>query len=191
MSEEDDLHWLNALAGRSSASGSTDPVGQEARVLRGLISAQIEEDNVAVSNMDFARESALIARAKAEGLLPRSRRPWLLQATAGLAAAALLASVLIGLYRTSLPPSETFRGVQDGTVRLASKDPSALKQQIIRELRAAGVPAVGYERLGHLGVDADLQTPISASAREVLERHHIPVPQDGALVIEIDAADQP
>jgi hypothetical protein len=190
MSEEDDLHWLNALAGPPT-SGSTDAVGQEARTLRGLIGAQIKEDIVAVSTMDFARESALIARAKAEGLLPpRSRRPWF-QAAAGLAAAALLASVFIGLYRTSLPPSETFRGVQDGTVRLTSKDPSALKQQIIRELRAAGVPAEGYERLGRSGVDAELQKPISASARAVLERHHIPVPQDGALVIEIDAADPP
>lgn len=187
MSEEDDLHWLEALAGRPAS----DAVGQEAKVLRGLIRAQIEQEIIAVSEKDFARESALIARAKAEGLLPsRSRRPWY-QAAAGLAAAALLASVLIGLYLTSLPPSETFRGVQDGTVRLASKDPSALKQQIIRELRAAGVPAVGYERLGRSGIDADLQKPISVSVRKVLERHHIPVPEDGALVIEIDAADQP
>ena len=190
MSEEDDLHWLDALAGRP-ASGPPDAAGEEARTLRGLISAQIKEDIVAVPKMDFARESALIARAKAQGLLsPRSRRPWF-QAAAGLAAAALLASVLIGLYRTSLPPSETFRGVRDGTVRLAAKDPAALKQQIIRELRAAGVPAVGYERLGRLGVDAELQKPISASAKEVLERHHIPVPRDDALVIEIDPADQP
>jgi hypothetical protein len=190
LSEEDDLHWLNALAGRP-ASGSTEAVGEEARTLRALISTQIKEDTLVVSEMNFARESALIARAKAEGLLPsRSRRRWF-QAAAGLAAAALLASVLIGLYRTSLPPSETFRGVQDGTVRLASRDPAALKQQIIRELRAAGVPAVGYARLGRLGVDAELQKPISASVREVLEQHHIPVPQDGALVIEIDAADPP
>ena len=190
MSEEEDLHWLNALAGRA-ASGSTDAVGQEARTLRNLISAQIEEDTVAASKMDLARESALIARAKAEGLLPpRLRRPWF-PAAVGLAAAALLASVLIGLYRTSLPPSETFRGAQDGTVRLAAKDPPALRRQIIRELRAAGVPAVGYERLGRLGVDAELPQPISARAREVLERHHIPVPQDGALVIEIDTADSP
>ena len=189
MSEEEDLRWLNALAGRA-ASGSTDAAGQEARTLRDLISAQIEADTVRAPEMDFARESALIARAKAEGLLPPLRRPWF-QAAAGLAAAALLASVLIGLYRTSLPPSETFRGVQDGTVRLAAKDPLALKQQIVRELRAAGVPAVGYERLGRLGVDAELPKPISVSARKVLERHHIPVPLDGALVIEIDAADPP
>jgi hypothetical protein len=190
MSEEEDLHWLDALAGRP-ASGPSDAVGQEARTLRDLISAQIEADTVAASKMDFARESALIARAKAEGLLaPRLHRPWF-QAAAGLAAAALLASVLIGLYRTSLPPPETFRGVQDGTVRLTAKDPSALKQQIISELRAAGVPAVGYERLGRLGVDAELPKPISSSARQVLERHHIPVPQDGALVIEIDAAEAP
>jgi hypothetical protein len=190
MSEDDDLHWLNTLAGRPP-SGSKDAVDREAQSLRGLISGQIHEDHVTVSPVDFARESALIARAKAEGLLlPRSRRPWF-PAAAGLAAAALLASALIGLYRTSPPPSETFRGVQDGTVRLASKDPAALKQQIIRELRAAGVPAVGYERLGRSGVDAELQKPISGSAREVLERHHIPVPQDGALVIEIDAANPP
>lgn len=187
--EEEDLRWLNALAGHA-ARGSSDTVGQEAQVLRDLIKTQIGEDIVPLSKMDLARESALIARARAEGLLPpRSPRRWF-PAAAGLAAAVLLASVIIGLYRTS-PPSETFRGVQDGTVRLASKDPSALKQQIIRELREAGVPAVGYERLGRSGVDAELQKPISASTREILERHHIPIPQDGALIIEIDAAEQP
>ncbi len=190
MSEEDDLKWLNTLAGRPPGN-SADAGDSEARTLRDLISAQINADPVEVAAMDFARETTLIARAKAAGLLPsHSRRPWF-PAVAGLAAAALLASVLIGIYRTSLAPSETFRGVQDGTVRLTSKDPAALKEQIMRELHAAGIEAVGYERLGHLGVDAELQKPISASAREVLERHHIPVPQDGALVIEIDAADRP
>jgi hypothetical protein len=190
MSEQEDLHWLDELAGRT-ASGSTDAAGEEARALRGLISAQIKDDPVAVAPTDFARESALIARARAEGLLPpRSRRPWF-HAAAGLAAAALLASVVIGVYRTSLPPPETFRGVQDGTVRLAAKDPAALKQQIIRELRSAGVAAVGYERLGRSGIDAELPKPISPSVRAVLERHQIPEPADGALVIEIDAAETP
>lgn len=188
MSEQEDLNWLDALAGRPVSAA--DAASEEARSLRGLISKQINEDIVSVSKMDFARESALIARAKAEGLLkPRLRHG--LQAAAGLAAAAVLASLLIGHYRTSLPPSETFRGMHDGTVRLTSTDPVALKRQLIRELRAAGVPAVGYERLGRSGVDAELQRPIATSAREVLERHHIPVPQDGALVIEIDAPDAP
>ena len=82
--------------------------------------------------------------------------------------------------------------MQDGTVRpWPRKIPLALKQQIIRELRAAGVPAVGYERLGRLGVDAELQNRFPYRHGKVLERHHIPVPQDGALVIEIDAADPP
>jgi hypothetical protein len=39
-----------------------------------------------------------------------------------------------------------------------------------------------------LGIDADLPRPISAPVRDVLRRHRIPIPEDGALVIEIDAA---
>ena len=188
MSGQDDLHWLDALAGRQ-ASDSSESVDQEARALRALISAQINQDTVSVAKTDLAREAALLARAKAQGLVPTPvRRAWM-SVPVGLAAAVVLASASIGLYRASLPPSETFRGVQDGTVRLSAKDPAALRDQLIRELRSAGVHAVAYERFGRLGIDAEMTKPISAPLRQILERHHIPVPQDAALIIEIDATD--
>jgi hypothetical protein len=57
----------------------------------------------------------------------------------------------------------------------------------VDELRAAGVQAEGYEQLGVNGVDAELPRPVPVEVRAVLERHHIPVPTDGALRVQIHA----
>ncbi len=46
--------------------------------------------------------------------------------------------------------------------QLIAADPSALKQQIVDDLRAAGVEAIGYDRLGLSGVDAQLPRPVPA-----------------------------
>lgn len=82
-------------------------------------------------------------------------------------------------------PTETYRGAANGVVELETQDPRALEQRLIQELRDAGVNAGGYERLNRVGVDADLPVPIPTKVRHVLERHHIPVPSDGALIVEI------
>jgi len=144
--------------------------------------------------IDAVRESALIERAVAEGLLePRAARN---RRFAGMrfsmaAVAVLIVAVAVGLLRYTQPPTEIFRGAQNGTIRLETRDPPALKRRLIEELSAAGVEVSGYERLGHVGIDADLPQPVSPQVRQVLERHHIPVPADGTLIIEIDAPGQP
>jgi len=196
---DDDMAWLNALAGRTGGEQS-GAITQEALALRELISAQ-ESGNAleTITETDIARENELIARAAAEGLLPARPAPmvatWRRQFSAqrfGFAAAGvLIVAVGVGLLRSMQPPAESFRGAENGTVRLEARDPRALKRQLIGELSKAGVAVSGYERLGTQGIDADLPQPVPAPVRAILERHHIPVPSDGALVIEIDSPSKP
>jgi hypothetical protein len=69
--------------------------------------------------------------------------------------------------------------------RLHAADPLALKQQLVDELRVAGIEAIGYDRLGLSGVDAKLPTPVPDAARATLEKYGIGVPADGVVRIEI------
>jgi hypothetical protein len=199
MADEDQT-WLEALAGRDSPDAMAAGAA-EAKALRELIRVQLLEDSVAVSEVDAAREAQLVARARSEGLLPAQpafassgsqtpnksrRRVWLLTGSA-LVACAMIASVALNLLRNP-PPSETFRGIDDGTARIESGNPPALKTQLLRELNAAGVHATGYARLGRLGIDADLPQPLTPAVQAVLRRHHLPIPKDGVLSVEIEPA---
>jgi hypothetical protein len=71
------------------------------------------------------------------------------------------------------------------TTRLRAPDPAALKQQLVDELRAVGVEAIGYDRLGLSGVDAQLPTPVPEAARAMLAKYAIAVPADGVVRVEI------
>jgi hypothetical protein len=198
---------LDALAGRVEAAdpetGSSVTQAerlhlvQEARVLREHILAQEFKVVPVVPDVDAARERELIERARAAGLLTAAatrtaapRRRWFAEAPTGFRAAAmvLLAVGAAGLWWSRLPPPEALRGIVGGTIHLEARDPPALKRELAEELTAVGVRVSGYERFGHLGIDADLPLPVSSAVVHVLERHHIPVPADGALVVEIDPA---
>jgi hypothetical protein len=82
---------------------------------------------------------------------------------------------------------EIYRGTHEGVVTIEAASPATFKNELIAQLRAAGIAATGYERFGLQGVDAELPNPISPQVRAVLERHHLPVPQDGVLKVEITA----
>ena len=187
---DDDQTWLEALAGRGSQdSPGSEP--SEAKVLRELIAAQLQEDSTAVAEVDAQREAALIMRARVEGLLPQgvtrpAGRVWWLTGGA-LAATAILASIILSLLR-NVPVSENFRGMDGGAVRIESSNPQALKDRLLRELNAVGVRATGYDRLGRLGIDADLPQPLPPAVQHVLEKHHIPLPSDGVLTVEIEGS---
>jgi hypothetical protein len=71
------------------------------------------------------------------------------------------------------------------TTRLRAADPVALKQQLVDDLRAAGVEAIGYDRLGLSGVDAKLPAPLPEAARATLEKYAIGLPADGVVRVEI------
>ena len=209
MIDDDETAWLEALAGRvdppdsathsrsSGAAAERLHLVREALALREYILAQEFKVVPAVHAVDAVRERELIERAIAVGLLtvatpriaePRRRRFADSRTRFRAAAMVILAVGAAGLWWSTSPPPESLRGVVGGTIHLEARDPPALKRRLIEELSAVGVKVSGYERFGHLGIDADLPLPVSAAVVHVLERHHIPVPPDGALVVEIDPA---
>jgi hypothetical protein len=186
--EEDDDDWLDALAGRSGAESNA--LALEALLLRKFIQSQAPAITLDIPSADAKREQQLIERARSEELLsaPSPRRRWFVDARVKFTAAAMvIIAAGIGLWQLTLPPTETLRGTVNGIVHLEARDPATLKRQLTEELHALGVQVSGYERLGHIGIDAELPQPVPAPIAEILERHHIPVPTDGALTVEIDA----
>jgi hypothetical protein len=194
MTMDEDTSWLDALAGRTERASSA--LALEALALRGFIRSQGFDVAPPVPSVDPARERELLERARREGLLPRAAaappRRWFADTRVTFAAAAMvLAAIGVGLWRSTAPPLETLRGVTNGTAHLEARDPPALKRELTAELIAAGVRVSGYERLGHVGIDADLPQPVSSPVAAILERHHIPIPADGVLSVEIDAPGRP
>jgi hypothetical protein len=205
--QNDDDDWLDALAGRLKAARLDEEsvVGEavqsslvlEALALREFIRRQEYAIGTAVPAVDPARELELIRRARREGLLAsqnpvagsessQQRPRW---RVAIPTAAVILIAAAIGVWQSSLKQSEYVRGVDHGTIHIQASDPTALRRQLTEELRAAGATVAGYERFGRLGMDVDLPKPLPREIAEILERHHIPVPPDGILVIEVEAPD--
>lgn len=199
MSTDDDMAWLEALAGRAGPSEEGDAVShggdvREAAALRELIRTQRPDPEIApVPAVDPVRENELIARARAAGLLQGAaaipvRRPWMLRG--GLAAAAVIVlAVGITLLRPVAQNTETLRG--GGTAHLRTADPAALKRELAEELQAAGAHVTGFERLGRPGIDVELPQPPTPEVRRILARYHLPVPADGELTVEFEPTGQP
>jgi hypothetical protein len=197
LSGDDDMAWLEVLAGRADAAGGDDAAAEhlsEAAALRELIRTQATEPEIPPARpVDPQRENELIARARAAGLLPTpratpARHLWTRHRTLA-AAAVIVAAIGVALLRLPSPPTETLRG--GGTVHLRAPDPVALKRQLSEELRAAGAHVTGFERLGRPGIDVDLPQPVTPRVRRILEEHQLPVPADGELTVEFDATGRP
>ena len=197
MSPDPDDAWLDALAGRAAdpASAAADEAGR----LRGALAAWSPAAPDEVPATDGEREEALLSRARHVGLLGdtgraigRGRR-WRLPPTGRLGATLAAAAVVclaVGLAWTLRPGTETevVRGVVDGIVRIQSRSPEQAQRALLADLRAVGVTARGYEMLGRYGVDADLPRPPPAAIVQALARRRVPVPADGALRVEFEAA---
>ena len=186
MADDDDL-WLDALAGRATRDA---PASREAQELRSAILSRDVRDVVAAQT-DAARERTLLARARREGLVsPRRHTPhgWRLS----LAAAAIVC-IAFGFWvvdrSRNAPFDEAFvvRSASAGIIHIETSDPKALKQRMLTDLRAAGVDANGYERLGSEGIDADLPTVLPHDLAAVLDRYRLAPPADGVLRVEIVA----
>lgn len=196
---DSDQDWLDALAGRAP-QGSDRAAILEARRLRELIQRNVRAPEVPVATLDEAREEQLLERARREGLidpvqltrrtgrLARARKAggWV-----GLAAALAGIAVALAVFFHAAPRPEQLRGARESIIRIEAADPTALKMEILDELHAAGVTATGYEGLGVEGIDAQLPTPVPPRVRDVLERHHLSVPDNGELRIEIAAPGTP
>jgi hypothetical protein len=148
-------------------------------------------DPRALEGDPFARRATLLSSLRASG------RGWV---AAAIAIAVLflgwqfrvpLSKGVVGSPPATPAPAASTSGAAPTsaatahTARLHAADPPALKQQLVDELRAAGVEAIGYDRLELSGVDAKLPTPVPAAARATLEKYAIGVPADGVVRIEI------
>jgi hypothetical protein len=174
---DDDDQWLEALAGRSDDS----PAAREgAHLRRAMLSRALPDADVA--QVDAERERALLERARREGLLVarRPRAMW-----PALAAAAALVLV-VGVFVAQRSSDDAFvvRSA-DGGVRIEARDPTRLKRALLADLRAAGIDARGYERLGAEGIDAELPDALTPEMSRALERYRLAVPDDRVLRVEI------
>jgi hypothetical protein len=196
---EPDQDWLDALAGRTP-TGSNRGAIHEGERLREFIQRNVHSPDVAVPEQDAQREEQLLERARREGLIDpveltrrtrRPRRSAAIRALVALAASIAGIAVALTVFLHGTPRAEHLRGPREEVLRIQSADPAALKMQILDELRAAGVRATGYEQLGVEGIDANLPEPVPPQVREVLTRHHLSVPSNGVLRIEIAAPATP
>lgn len=195
---DEDQDWLDALAGRA-VTGADPAAIREAKRLREHIQRNVHAPNVSVPERDARREAQLLERAAREGIIDptqlsrRKRRLMHPTGIGGLALAACLVGVAVALtfFLYNTPQTQHLRGTSQDIVRIQAADPTTLKRQILQELRAAGVTASGYEQLGVEGIDADLPEPVPPRVRDVLTRHHVSVPSDGVLKIEITAPSTP
>jgi hypothetical protein len=144
---------------------------------RGLDDLRIVDPH-ALEGDPFARRATWLSSLRASG-------------RGGVAAAIAIGVLLLG-WQFRVPLSKGVAGSAPATpaptqhtARLHAADPAALKQQLVEELRAAGVEAIGYDRLGLSGVDAKLPMPVPDAARATLEKYAIGVPGDGVVRIEI------
>ncbi len=183
MTQDDDDLWLDALAGRAARDSDAS---REAQELRAAMLARDVRD-VEVEPTDAAREQMLLERARRDGVLAiLPRKPSRMQLS--LAAAALVC-VALGFWSIEQPRDDAFvvRSAPDGTIRMESADPQALKQRLLSDLRAVGIAANGYQRLGTEGIDADLPPELPDKVAAVLDRYHLVPPVDGVLRVEIAA----
>jgi hypothetical protein len=180
---DDDELWLHALSGRATGDS---PTTREAHELRAAILARQIPD-IAVAEQDPAREQLLLARARQAGLLDTPRHP--LQRYRMSLAAAVVACLGLALWSLQQHPDEGFivRSATDGIIRVDAADPRRLKQQMLADLRSAGITANGYEHLGSEGIDAELPPVLTPAMANVLERYDLPAPADGVLRMEIAA----
>ena len=202
--QDDDESWLDALAGHGKDPAESATV--EGQALRQVLLARAAEpgsltaEHPPVAERDPSREAELITRARTAGILPdtagparvRPARQWYARWPLQLAAASIVClAVGVQLHSRLNEPAETLRSAGTGIVRISAADPVQLKSDLIRELRAAGVQATGYESFGRQGIDADLPSPLPAAVREILDRHGLPAPRDNVLQVEIDRAGSP
>ncbi len=191
MMQDDDELWFDALAGRAAPDSAA---AREGRAMRAAMLAR-DVGNVEVEQSDTAREQTLVARARREGVLSIAgatrRKPGSLQLSLATAAIVCLALGFWAIERPRDNDAFVVRSAPDGspngTVRIESNDPEALKRRLLSDLRAAGVPANGYQRLGTEGIDADLPEVLPDKVAAVLDRYHLAPPADGVLRVEIAA----
>lgn len=187
---DDDERWLDGLAGR--AAEGADAV-REGTMLRAAM-RRWPPVAAPVPERDAAHLAGTIARARAAGLFasrtPSPRARWYalrpVRWVAAFATVAVVATLVV--LRPGPVDETTVRSAPDAVVLLRVADPDAERRRLVEALASRGVKASTYARFGRLGVDADLPSPLPDDLKALLARDRIPVPADGVLRVEFEAA---
>ncbi len=187
MTDSTDQAWLDGLAGRDGSS--------EGRALRGALRehARRDAEDAVVPDSSPAREFALIARARREGLLRPERSSaaalfgrWFAGWRGALVMAAVAGVAIVVGLSTGVPPvDETVRAPRVDSVMLRSQDPPQLRAKIVEALIDLDVDAHGYAMQGLEFVDANLPEPVPEEVEAVLERFGIAKPAGSTLRVVI------
>ena len=210
----DDQHWFDLLAGRT-APGASASTHAEAGALRQALQhhlAQAPEGSPAAAD---ARITRLLARARADGVLPAALPPaahpqpasdrfpgparpgtagrWRLPSlawggTLGAGVAAGLVALAAALW---LLPTAVDHPAPESVLRgaalqqLPAADPAQRRQQLLVALRAAGFEVQPFDRLGRPGLDITLPVPLPADQARALTNLGLTPTTGPSLVIEL------
>jgi hypothetical protein len=200
----DDEQWLNALAGRASASVSAS-TELEARMLRAAVR---QSPGVTVPAITGEDEQRLLTAVTAIRQIKAPRSAWgnepaawrcsgcaqrwqlLLQwfksspkAAFGTCGAGLLAGLAVfAVVEGWQSPQLAFdtlppamRSSNQAELRvIAVDDPQAFRNQLANEMSAQGAQVRRYQRLGRFGIDARLPDPLPQALQQSLMRLEVP-----------------
>lgn len=207
--DRDDQHWFDLMAGRAVPEAHARTRADAAWLRAALLAYRAQAPAGAMPDPE-RRINTLLARAAAAGVLPPRQAPraaaawrqrwadwrgalpdWRRQGagprwrwTPALAAL-VLAAALVVLQQPARPPepAEVERG--PALQQLVVADPAQRQQQLLDALRAAGLDAHGFERLGRRGVDIELPVPLPPAQAQALQREGLKPTGGPSLVVEL------
>lgn len=196
--DRDDQPWFDLLAGRA-APGASLRTQAEAAALRSALRRHAGAAPPGQPAPADERITRLLARARADGVLPAAagqpphqrapRRAW---ATGALAAgvAALGLALLLQRPGSDGPPADSvLRGA--AVQQLQAADPLQRRDQLLQALRAAGLDAQPFERLGRPGLDIALPVPLPPAQARALAGLGLAAPPGPSLLVELLPATPP
>lgn len=204
--ELDDQHWFDLMAGRAAPEAHGRTRADAAWLRAALLAYRAQAPAGAMPDPE-RRIHKLLHRAVAAGVLPPATAPraatgrpgrWAarwqgwrqrlvppgLRWAPALAVLVLGAALLVG-QQTPAPtvPTEVERG--PALQQLSVADPVQRQQQLLQALRAAGLDAHGFERLGRRGVDIELPVPLPPAQAQALQREGLQPTGGPSLVVEL------
>jgi hypothetical protein len=197
---DDNQDWLDLLAGRPAPDADA-ATRAEAERLRNALRSQALPLPAAEPDAR-ERTERLLERARDAGVLaPRGEarpgwRGWLAGPWGrGAGALGLVAAVLL----VAGPQWQDRRGDDDigstergGDVQQRrAAEPRPARDALLAALRAAGIDAQPYERLGRPGLDIGLAHPLSDAHRQALVRAGLAIPAGPVLRVEFVADARP
>lgn len=191
---DDDLHWLNLLAGRAAPDADARTRKEAAWLRAALLSYRSDAPPGAPAHADD-RVGRLLARAREAGVLPRaanderlagSRLPTRSRWPLALAASVVLCGVLFVNLNSRQTPDDDAGPLRGAPVQqITAPDTALRREQLLQDLRAAGFDARPFERLGRPGIDVSLPVPLPRDQAAALTRLGLHAPAGPSLQIEI------